>query len=55
MSRPTLGNILFESVRLLVIAVIKIILVAIAWTCKIIGMVLSKIGETIEKQIIRQS
>jgi hypothetical protein len=51
MSRPTLGNVLLGAIKMLLVAVLKLMAIAFAWACKIAGMTLLKIGEGIEKMI----
>lgn len=48
---PSLGSTLFNAVKLLCIALFKLLAIAFAWLCKIAGMILLKTGETIEKMI----
>jgi len=51
MSRPPLGNVLFNAIRTLLVLIFKLIAIAFAWACKIAGMILTKIGEATEKLI----
>lgn len=53
MGRPSLGNALFETIRMVVVGLFKLVLITLSWTCKVIGMTLSKIGEGIEKIMSR--
>jgi len=53
MSRPSLGNSLLSALRMLIVAILKLLAIAFAWACKIAGMTLLKIGEGIEKIITR--
>jgi hypothetical protein len=55
MSQQPIGNMLFRAVRALLIAVFKVLALACAWVCKVGGILLTKIGEAIEKVIARQS
>ncbi len=55
MSQPTLGSMLFSSVKTLLAAAIKTCLIAFAWLCILVGNTLSKLGEAIQKIIIRRS
>lgn len=51
MSRPPTGNILFGAVRMLLIAILRIIGIALAWVFKISGITLTKVGEALERVI----
>jgi hypothetical protein len=55
MSTHSIGTMLFRSVRALLIALLKVLALASAWLCKIAGILLTRIGEAIEKVIARQS
>ncbi|MBK6484084.1 MAG: hypothetical protein IPG01_13370 [Chitinophagaceae bacterium] len=53
MSRPTIKNALLGALKMLLLAILKLLAIAFAWVCKIVGMTLLKIGEGIEKIITR--
>lgn len=55
MSQQPLGNMLFRAVRSLVISLFKVCALICAWLCKVGGILLTKVGEAIEKIIARQS
>ena len=53
MNRSTLGSVLASAIKMLLIAVLKIIGITFVWLCKIAGMFLTKLGEGLEKIIVR--
>lgn len=53
MSKTPLGNVLMDSIRSLVISLLKLIAIVFAWLLKISGMILIKVSEAIEKNLTR--
>jgi hypothetical protein len=55
MNRSTTGNILFSAVKALIVAVFKLCAITIAWVLKMIGILCTKLGEAIEKMLLKHS
>lgn len=55
MSNQTSANIFVTALKALIISAFKIIVLAFAWTIKLIGITLAKCAETIEKIMIKRS
>jgi hypothetical protein len=51
----TSSSIFVTAIKLLLANVFKILIIAFAWLSKLIGIVLTQIGETIEKIIVKRS
>ena len=55
MSNQTSTNIFVTAIKSLLISAFKILVLAFAWTIKLIGVTLTKSAETIEKIMIKRS
>lgn len=48
-----LGNIFIESTKSLLIVLLRILAILISWTSKLVGVVFQKLGESIEKTLLK--
>lgn len=55
MNRSTTGNMLFSAVKGLIIAILKLCVIIFAWILKMIGILCTKLGEAIEKMLLKHS
>lgn len=55
MSQNNISTIFATALKELVKAILKITIIAISWVIKICGMVMTKLGEGIDKVIIKKS
>ena len=53
MSNASTGNIILNSLKSLILMILKVAALVIAWACKIAGLILTKLGEIIEKIITK--
>jgi hypothetical protein len=55
MKQSALGGIFFNAVKTIIAAALKLCLIGIAWTFKLVGVVFEKIGTAIEHAIIKRA
>lgn len=49
------SNIFFSSLKSLIKSALKLCVIAFAWAMRLIGMILTKFGEAIERIIVKRS
>jgi hypothetical protein len=55
MAHQSSGNLLFKAFRSLLVAAVGFALLIIAWVLKVCGLLLTKVGELIERAKIKHS
>ncbi len=55
MKKAKTGHIIFSSLRLLVVSLLRLVCISIAFVLKLLGTVLSQVGNTIENIIVKRS
>jgi hypothetical protein len=46
---------LFKAVKALIVAILKLCVIILAWVLKMIGILCTKLGEAIEKMVLKHS
>lgn len=54
MGKSTTGSLIGGALKGLLLAILKLIVILIAWICRLSGLFLTKLGETIEHIIIKR-
>ena len=54
MGHSTTGSMIGGALKGLLLAILKLIVILIAWICRLSGLFLTKFGETIEKIIVKR-
>lgn len=55
MSAPKASNVFAEALKSLLKSAVKILLISIAWIIRLAGLILSKMGDTIERIVIKRN
>jgi len=54
MGKANTGGLIVGALKSLCIAIFKLCAIVLAWTCRLIGLFLSKFGETLEKILVKR-